>query len=788
MPSRSSEQRRVEDQSSAATSKLLQLAACASPHEAMTAGLQSQAVLPWVLLRSSKAKDLARSIKKKIEADDIHTAATVAAAFLALSRGLVSSNSYFSDQFRPSIYPVAGLDSKLGGVEAVLTLCLESTVGENLAQAHKALASWRAFVQLYRRTRLDEAKLIAIMGRPSRQACSASLALAEFAFINPPTERPRSPKSFDELSREDVLTAASYSLEAAARNGELSLSNFGRLSPRFPTTEDRLALFQAHKLGEVLDKEADVFRAGYQCSRQAPGWQFRIDPPSALVGKSLEYGYLLEHQHKLALARSARPREALSFEVLIRAWVDALNHRYAVMQPIGGLRRFGFALPDLLPQQFGATYIAPDTLLAEEVVAVREVATGLHVASEALLEFRLSPNLRLIDVIKVQRILRLLTESRVHRLRESDVTNEEFWNSLVAGQSTSEFENMLCRFGLPPAAVKEWIENFTWDSSSPSFLDLQYTPAVRVDGSFGVLGAVACNSNLLRNGMLRSENRPWSNSDEEMIGAMSRAFNGIRNGVVRTDRSYRFDADEGQIDCAVLVERTLFVFECKRTLPPCSAFERRTTIDCLNDAAEQLERVARNWENSEFRAVLASSLEIDLTGVSLVGCIVLSHRLFSGASWKGWPIRQSMELANFVASGEGEFTLADVTVPVRLRAAGDVSGAQLADYLGEEAALLAPRWAAMGSFDEVWQFMRCEVRVPRFGFNWLQFALLMGLVPVESRGIAERAAALMNEHERGDNSSEAELNALSQSLFPKLRSQLQSLGSRRDRADPSSST
>ena len=147
-----------------------------------------------------------------------------------------------------------------------------------------------------------------------------------------------------------------------------------------------------------------------------------------------------------------------------------------------------------------------------------------------------------------------------------------------------------------------------------------------------------------------------------------------------------------------------------------------------------------------------------------------------------------MELANFVASGEGEFTLADVTVPVRLRAAGDVSGAQLADYLGEEAALLAPRWAAMGSFDEVWQFMRCEVRVPRFGFNWLQFALLMGLVPVESRGIAERAAALMNEHERGDNSSEAELNALSQSLFPKLRSHLQSLGSRRDRADPSSST
>jgi hypothetical protein len=174
----------------------------------------------------------------------------------------------------------------------------------------------------------------------------------------------------------------------------------------------------------------------------------------------------------------------------------------------------------------------------------------------------------------------------------------------------------------------------------------------------------------------------------------------------------------------------LFLLECKTVYLPVNPFELRRTLKEMNKAVKQLERARRLAGDPDFLAYLSRSSGLDIhPGQNVISAIVLTNRMFSGASYRGQPVRGLRELGSFVASG----SIIVSGVNIRLCVGDRVQGNDIAAYLRDD--IVHRRFfTAMVPYDRIFRFgKKKSVRLASFALDPEALGEAFGLDPARPR-------------------------------------------------------
>jgi hypothetical protein len=100
----------------------------------------------------------------------------------------------------------------------------------------------------------------------------------------------------------------------------------------------------------------------------------------------------------------------------------------------------------------------------------------------------------------------------------------------------------------------------------------------------------------------------------------------------------------------------LYLLECKHSLPPTGPHEMRDIWEEIEQGVRQLETAIGILSDparrqSYLTGWFPGTHKRDTLGVKVMGCVLCSHRIFSGLEYKGIPIRDFSSLARLCEGG-----------------------------------------------------------------------------------------------------------------------------------------
>jgi hypothetical protein len=366
-------------------------------------------------------------------------------------------------------------------------------------------------------------------------------------------------------------------------------------------------------------------------------------------------------------------------------------------------------------------------LFSEDYAHLAESCYELWTTPTDLTALQVADGLTMLDVFQFARILRFHAVLRLRSLQKlKDINYATYLRSVIGGNDYNDLKANLISHGADEQKAEAFLKFWIWNAGGGSgHLDLQYTPMVRLGDTVAVLYACQLNSNLFRNTLLRSKQRPYSDGSkdplsDELVGALLE-----KTGTAQSRVKYKYGAETGDLDVVALIGETLFVFECKNTVLPCSAFEQRTLFDYLEKAGEQLDRFVALWSDGEFRKYLGAKLGWDLSIASLETAIVPSIRLLSGIHYFGHPVRHLREMANLIRTGRGQLSYSGESIEIDFWSGQPFSDERLRDYLSPSNSVYEPLWrSAVKGFDE-YGTKRWRTKVAKFYFSPETYAELL---------------------------------------------------------------
>jgi hypothetical protein len=471
-------------------------------------------------------------------------------------------------------------------------------------------------------------------------------------------------------------------------------------------------LAAAARIRQYREWELLLESGAYECAADVvDGSTARIGAQDPTLEKALRFGYI---QTDFAVGNAAREFEG---EDLIRE-DRVVEDLYRIFSRLGlfrlvdePMRRVRFEFP-LIPEL--AAIFAEKGVLRDEAAYLRYAEQQHLLDAEALMERRIAGNLTGWDVLRAWRGLRLLSRVMWRHLdglarRDPDT----LLRSLVPVFTPEVLEGLIAVFVEDEGKAREIVEHLSWDPASRKVFDLQYYPFVRAGEWIAVPMNVAGASDWLRNLMFifQPKLRAPGRADPAEVLLWS-AFDHAGIPAVQGQR-YRFGEDQGDIDVLAATRDHLFLLECKTVYLPVNPFELRRTLKEMNKAVKQLERARRLAGDPEFLAYLRRSSRLDIhPAQQVISAIVLTNRMFSGASYTGQPVRGLRELGSFVASGN----IIVRGVNIRLVAGDRVEGNDVAAYLCDD--IVHRRvFAAMVPYDRVFRFGTKSVRLASFALD-----------------------------------------------------------------------
>jgi hypothetical protein len=241
---------------------------------------------------------------------------------------------------------------------------------------------------------------------------------------------------------------------------------------------------------------------------------------------------------------------------------------------------------------------------------------------------------------------------------------------------------------LSTATLEATIDVLCW-SGEDAFLDLQYRPIVRTGNAYLLLPRVAAHSALARNA-LTSERQRIPDAGPMFARIVAQELGSTFPRVARERPLRTAGRDVGDVDVAILLDRRLYLFECKYSLLGANTHEFSDTFDDVQRGSGQLHTAMAFMSNvSDLSSLLRSwfpgASDAELIVEHVRPCILTSTRVLSGMICDGIPVRDRFSLRKFVASGEIEVTgLIDGAVRglrAKLWQGDSCRGADLDDYL-----------------------------------------------------------------------------------------------------------
>lgn len=574
----------------------------------------------------------------------------------------------------------------------------------------KYLESLRTLWALAPKIRRIEAAHLEALRREGQQGIFGLLSTVELIYANqgpPPSWKGRWPNGlatgvndpFGEIAL-TLVEAATYAIRRFSQIvGPIALED-RRRPTNGKLVEKGIYLTQlaswalstrAREWEELVDVHA--YRATYT-SRRA----ILVEPSSELYEKSIRHGFLQAEQQQVVAALTPNNKD-LSLADFTRQFLREYPQLLRAMRIDEPFPRYviEFAAYDrILP------LLRTEAVFAEEA-AMLETNMAEHVLRpDEIRSFEIADGVTLWDLILVQRLFRLMNVTVREAIGE-DVRSAlpTVVHSMLPTFSKEELGDLLrAAIGKEPDGVITFLTANELDSR----FDLHYQPLLALSNR----GYVLCSfllghANLIRNSWQVSQRRAHvGKTPDPSEVALSEVIRAV-GGDASVNVKFSYQGLAGDFDVLACLDGECVAIEFKRALFPGSVRELRGSLDPMQKAATQLDRLQAAWALPDFRRTLSEKLAAEgwsqegLQAIrgsgTLHTAIVLSNRMFSGWRERGHPVRGINELLSFLLDGAIRLRLPDeiaelARLPrehsIRTWSGKQVCGADLRRYLADD--------------------------------------------------------------------------------------------------------
>lgn len=233
-------------------------------------------------------------------------------------------------------------------------------------------------------------------------------------------------------------------------------------------------------------------------------------------------------------------------------------------------------------------------------------------------------------------------------------------NSLVRVTSASAHREMLGTCGLTGDEADEFIELMFIDVNKLKHVDIQYRPFLTLNpSSFETpegtrttprevihAPAILSTMNVIPN-VQRSHGIRMAQDGAALVSVVQALVERVAPDT-RTNVQVKLGEMKTDIDVVAFTGSHLYLFECKHSLTPTGAHEMRDLWADIEKGVSQIERAQQ---------ILATRMDTYLNGwfpnvrrgrginVQVTGCVLCSHRVFSGLQIRGVPVRDLASIA-----------------------------------------------------------------------------------------------------------------------------------------------
>lgn len=297
-------------------------------------------------------------------------------------------------------------------------------------------------------------------------------------------------------------------------------------------------------------------------------------------------------------------------------------------------------------------------------------------------------------------------------------------NSLVRLGSEEAIVELSRELGVSSEQGTDFLRVVSADVKQLGYFDLQYRPFLRIAQSFNPktgrsteaevlhLPAVVCTSNVLRNVQAANNIRNAANASV-FVQATAHA---LRATFDKVEINRPVEGSEGKstdIDVILLEGETLYLFECKHSIPPTGPHEMRDLWEEIELGVEQLRTAMRIFEDAGRRqSYLAGwfpgTILRETHQLKIAPCVLCSHRIFAGLHYRGIPIRDFGSFSRLCDSGvigmgggiEGDEI---VIRQYRITRGERFAAADLDDYLSPDSRLFSTFRPFMHPFTQLYK-------------------------------------------------------------------------------------
>nr|BDT33772.1 hypothetical protein MFMH1_34410 [Myxococcus sp. MH1] len=660
-------------------------------------------------LSTGTLDDTARSlfvseVQKYLQKGQIGRAYNWALLALHLSQGEILEHAKFTDSFRPSKHPphaLPKLSSLLQRLSNSISILLPST------PTSTKLDSIANYTKVIADTQTDKHHLLQALKSPSRPALSI-LTLVEYQFSGLHSRAtwyssPTLPTGLKDLTLEESASAASFALDTLNKSTPLSFNQFKPFTHIEDSPEKAEGiLLSAHRLRELKEMEASIFRLNYRFTKTAKNTYIHT-AESDRIGMSVALGYI-KNQWMTAIKNApADYSEAASLKDTFKLWFEKFGNQI-VQVTSDKIPRIRLAIPVDHVKHLGELILSKRRFFREEMHGIHNACYELGTNFSDMEALKVTPDLSLFDILAISRLLRLVFFARLQKLielRDSNIV--AMWNSSLLGIPDTSLVEIITAAGFSPQQAESYIEIFTWNpQNSEQLVDLQYRPFIRFGKTIAIPLAIHLTSNIFRNPLITENKRFYADGADDPISHYLEEALRTKTPLTALNVKYRHKKKEGDIDVLAVLDGKLYIFECKNTILPTSTTEQQTTLGRIQKGVEQLDRFLALWKDKEFRTTISQKTGYNLNQIDEVRtAIVLGNRIFSGASFGKHPVRHNRELENIIKHGKTTSWPPDGPPQEINQWKGDTfSSHDLDDYLSDDSKLYGQLWRSFEALDK----------------------------------------------------------------------------------------
>lgn len=585
-----------------------------------------------------------------------------AAALLLAMAVCAGGNSLMADLRRQGLLRASRYDFRIGALREMVRL---------LDRLHGALGlepRWRDYLASVDALhdlaadakRLRHALLVRLSKRRGR-ALKTFLVIANQAFAartRVPTDAEIDESSIAHaqggLSAEDIASAVSRVLTVAREAGGLQMTDFSYTDERALKADRATYLEDLHtafRLDELCRAETLIDGLPY-CARTLDNLVVvrSIDPD---LEKSVRLGYVqMEMQMLIRLvgieevwAKSPPPMSLTKlFEEI---YAPIISHFMQIKdKPV---RRITFGIPDM-PGLFDP--LAEERAFREDFLALLQLDVDDY--EDLKLEpFEVAPGVRSTDLLRISRLFALV--EFLYQRQLTSITDPAERERLALHSIIAVFrhEQLLALLStvLPVETAERVISLLVLDNSR-EFVDLQYTPFLKVDGYYLLAPSVIAHANLVRNIAFANglNEKRLAGQADPMQSAVEQA---LRDAGFHVGVEVKGTRKAGDTDLIAYRDGTLYLIECKNAYHPCNAHEMRNSYDHVRKAGEQLTLRQQMFADPDYQTKVWQALGWNVAAPTATRTLVLTaNRVFTGSTIQGHPVRQAHEFINVIARGE----------------------------------------------------------------------------------------------------------------------------------------